>query len=207
MLWEQSLCVPNLGDYSPELCHSVKRNRRIRKQDKTAGCQIARDQSEMRALRCYIAKRKKLDRPFGSQGNVWDRYGDLSWATSAEESGSRASQGKGESQRREWRERVMLPCRMDLHPRRGIHGKTGGFGQAHMASQGESPRQQQVRQASATLSVMEVSRGDYSSAAGETSEGRTASPRLTSIDEDVKSGWRVAEEDCWPSEQSASCQG
>ena len=43
-------------------------------------------------------------------------------------------------------DRVMLPCRMDLHPRHGVHGKIGSFGQTQMANRGESPHQRQVRQ-------------------------------------------------------------
>ena len=52
-----------------------------------------------------VEKRKKLsliDRPFGAQGGVWDRYGDSPSTTSAEESGRRGSQSKREKQRREW---------------------------------------------------------------------------------------------------------
>ena len=49
-----------------------------------------------------IKKWKKLDRPYGAQGNVWNRYGDSSSATSAEESGRRGSQGRRETQEREW---------------------------------------------------------------------------------------------------------
>ena len=49
-----------------------------------------------------VYKRKKNDRAYGSQGNVWDRYGDSSSATSVEESVRRGSQGRREHQRRDW---------------------------------------------------------------------------------------------------------
>ena len=41
---------------------------------------------------------------------------------------------------------ILLTVNMDLHPRRGIHGKTGSFGQAGTANRWESPHQRQVRQ-------------------------------------------------------------
>ena len=76
----------------------------------------------------------------------------------------------------------MLPCRVDLHPRCDIHGKTGSFGQTQMANQGESPHQQQVRQLQRhTIShggLRDDARRDSSSAAGETSEGEYRKPTL-----------------------------
>ena len=48
---------------------------------------------------------------------------------------------------------LIPPCRMDLHPRRGIHGKTGTFGQMLMTNRGVNDRESSSA-ASASVSAM-----------------------------------------------------